>query len=217
MSLSMSKRMSWILARTRGPHVLNVGCAGYSPDPRSPHWVHGRLYDSFPYVAGIDYDRKIVADLGAMKYAHVYHANAESFHLAERFNTIVAGELIEHLCNPGLFLQRVKEHLAPGGKLLITTPYAFALVHFLYALYHFPHTCSNREHTGWFCVDTLVRLARLNGFHVTQWELLEDYHVSAHAPRYRFFVRWLSLVRRLVPRRLTANTIVLELEIEIED
>jgi SAM-dependent methyltransferase len=217
MSRSMANRVSWILARTRGPRVLNVGCAGYALDPRSPYWVHGRLCDSFPSVAGIDYDGKIVADLGVMGYAHVYHANAESFHLAERFDTIVAGELLEHLCNPGLFLQRVKEHLAPGGKLLLTTPYAFALVHFLYALFHFPHTCSNREHTSWFCMDTLFRLARLNGLRVTQWELREDYRVRAHAPRYRLFVGWLSLVRCLVPMRLRANTIVLELEIEIDD
>jgi SAM-dependent methyltransferase len=210
----MANRVSWILARTHGPHVLNVGCAGYAADPRSPYWVHGRLYDSFPYVAGIDYDGKIVADLGVMEYAHVYHANAESFRLAERFDTIVAGELLEHLCNPGLFFQRVKEHLAPGGTLLLTTPYAFALVHFLYALFHFPHTCSNREHTGWFCVDTILRLARLNGFRVTHWELLEDYLAGPRAPRYRFFVGWLSLVRRLVPRRLRANTLALELEID---
>jgi SAM-dependent methyltransferase len=165
-------------------------------------------------VAGIDYDAKIVDDLGVMKYEDVHHANAESFRLARRFDTIVAGELLEHLSNPGMFLQRAKEHLVPGGKLILTTPYAFALVHFLYALYHFPHTCSNREHTSWFCVETLLRLARLNGFHAKHLELLDDYLVSEHAPRYRLFVGWLSLVRHLVPRRLRANTLALELEID---
>jgi SAM-dependent methyltransferase len=210
----MTARIAWILARARGPRVLDVGCAGYEPDPRSPFWLHGRLRDSFDHVVGIDSDEGIVADLGRMSYREVHHANAETFRLAERFDTIVAGELLEHLSNPGMFLQRVKEHLAPSGKLLITTPYPLALVHFLYALFHYPRTCSNPEHTSWFCIDTLKRLARLNGLRTICCDLLEDYRASPLAPRYRIFVRLLSLFRVLIPKRLRANTLVAELVID---
>lgn len=38
------------------------------------------------------------------------------------FELIIAGELIEHLNNPGLFLERAKFHLVENGRILITTP-----------------------------------------------------------------------------------------------
>jgi SAM-dependent methyltransferase len=44
-------------------------------------------------------------------------------HLGGReFDYIVAGEFIEHLENPYSFLRLIREYLAPGGKLLISTP-----------------------------------------------------------------------------------------------
>ncbi len=118
----MTRRIAWIIEHASGPRLLDVGCAGYLPDPQSPGWLHGRLRDAFHHVTGIDYDEKIVEDLRSLKYEDVHHANAETFRLPERFNTIVAGEVLEHLSNPGLFLQRAREHLAAGGRLLITTP-----------------------------------------------------------------------------------------------
>ncbi|MBV9215697.1 MAG: methyltransferase domain-containing protein, partial [Acidobacteria bacterium] len=41
------------------------------------------------------------------------------------FDVIVAGEVIEHLNNPGLFLTGVKKLMSPDTKLLITTVNAY--------------------------------------------------------------------------------------------
>ena len=48
--------------------------------------------------------------------------DAEHFALDRQFDTIVAGDLIEHLGNVEGFLKSVMGCLAPGGKLVIQTP-----------------------------------------------------------------------------------------------
>jgi len=47
--------------------------------------------------------------------------------LNKKFNVIVAGEIIEHLENPGLFLDNIKNFLNDDGILIITTPNIFLL------------------------------------------------------------------------------------------
>lgn len=40
----------------------------------------------------------------------------------EKYNIVIMTELIEHIPDPRAFLEAVKKHLAPGGKIIITTP-----------------------------------------------------------------------------------------------
>ena len=114
-------RAEHIIKYVKGPCVLDVGCTGHIVEPDSPYWLHGQLRKHFPNVVGIDISADNVERLKKLGYENVYVASAEQFTLNQKFNTIVAGELIEHLSNPGLFLERAKEHLAPGGRIVITT------------------------------------------------------------------------------------------------
>lgn len=45
----------------------------------------------------------------------------------ERFDVIVAGELLEHLFYPETIVAKVREHLAPGGHFIGSVPNAFSL------------------------------------------------------------------------------------------
>jgi 2-polyprenyl-3-methyl-5-hydroxy-6-metoxy-1,4-benzoquinol methylase len=152
----------------KGPWVLDIGYAGHVPEPHSPSWLHGVLRDNFPHVVGIDIDETNVRKLQALGYQDIYLQNAETFSLPQKFNTIVAGEVIEHLARPGLFLERGKAHLSPGGSVIITTPYTFSLLYALYALMKFPRTCQNLEHICWFCPRTFEALAQRIGFRTVQ-------------------------------------------------
>ncbi len=208
----MSRRVKWIVSNTAGPRVLDVGCAGYLPDPRSPSWLHGELRRRFPKVTGIERDGKTVANLTALGFSDVHQADAESFRLPERFNTIVAGEVIEHLSNPGLFLDRARAHLAPGGRVIVTTPYVFGLMNTLYGVLKFPRTCPNREHTCWFCLDTLTQLAERHGYRVAGRALIRDYPDRIHAPRRRLLTAMVILLAFLLPARLSSTTLAVVLE-----
>jgi len=56
------------------------------------------------------------------------------FDLRRGFDVIVAGELIEHLENPGVFLASAARHLGKGGVLFLTTPNTTSFRFFAYAL-----------------------------------------------------------------------------------
>jgi len=207
----MNQRILKIIKYTKGPKVLDVGCVGGKLDENSPYWLHKYLRDKFDYVVGIDINREAITVLRNKGY-RVYLGDAQSFSLNEKFNTIVAGELIEHLSNPGQFLERAKCHLEKDGRIVLTTPYAFGLVNVLYAIVKFPKTCSNPEHTVWFCPSTLTELVQRYGFKVRHWELVEDYYSGVPSLKYRLLVWFLKIMRPLLPKRLTANCLLYVLE-----
>lgn len=161
-----------------------------------------------PNTVGIDISSQNVLVLQEKGFSNVHVQNAEQFSLPEKFDTIVAGELIEHLSNPGMFLQRAREHLTAGGRVVLTTPYPFSLLYILYALFKFPKTCQNPEHTCWFCPQTLKTLAKRYGYKIVHFDLIEDYRPDDPSRRYRTFVRLITWLRPLIPKRLRNNTML---------
>jgi 2-polyprenyl-3-methyl-5-hydroxy-6-metoxy-1,4-benzoquinol methylase len=200
----------------RGPRVLDVGCAGHTVEPESPHWLHGQLVKRFPDVVGIDQSEEKITELRNRGFGHVFVANAETFSFPQQFDTIVAGELIEHVSNPGLFLQQARNQLAPGGQLVVSTPFPFSLLYFLYAHWKYPKTCQNSEHTSWFCISTLPELAKRCGLRVTHWDLIEDYRQEDDSRLYRTFVHLIAWFGWMLPKRLRCNAMVFIFEPEAE-
>ena len=205
-------RAETILEWVRGPNVLDVGCAAHVPEPGNPYWVHGQLRERFPGVVGIDISEQNIGFLRERGFGNLHVASAETFTLQEHFDTVFSGELIEHLSNPGAFLDRAREHLSPGGRIVLTTPYPFSLLFQAYAFLKYPKTCQNLEHTCWFCPRTLTTLAERSGLKVVHWELLEDYRLFDPSGKYRCFVRVVSWFRWLIPKRLRANTMLFVVE-----
>ena len=205
-------RSEQILRHIRGPSVLDVGCTGHVVSLDSPDWLHGRLRQRFDDVAGIDISEEHLEELRAAGFDQLVQASAEDFDLGRCFDTIVAGELIEHLANPGCFLERAKAHLRPGGRIVLSTPYPFSLLYSFYALTKFPRTCQNDEHVMWFCVRTLTGLAERAGLAVTHRELIEDYDLGDPSRVYRSFVRTVRALRVALPDRLACNTMLFVLE-----
>ncbi len=205
-------RADAILRWVRGPRVLDVGCAGHTVEPDSKHWVHGRLRSHFPGVVGIDFSAYNVEFLRSLGFSNVSVQDAETFSVPGLFDTIVAGELIEHLSNPGKFLERARDHLAPGGRIVLTTPYPFSLLCITYAFFKYPRTCQNPEHTCWFCPHTIGELARRARLKIVHFELIEDYRNDDPSMKYRVLVRLLRFLGSLVPERLRSNCMLLVLE-----
>jgi cyclopropane fatty-acyl-phospholipid synthase-like methyltransferase len=199
--------LQWI----NGPKVLDVGCTGHVVEIGSSQWLHGRLREKFPFVTGIDISEENVRLLRQRGFDNIQVQSADAFELGEKFDTIVAGEVIEHLSNPGLFLQHAREHLNPEGKLVITTPNAFALLFISYALFKFPKTCENLEHTCWFCPQTIKELAERSGFRIEHFELFDDYPPASPSWRYRLFVAGRRLFGFVLPKLLAKNRMLLVL------
>lgn len=195
-------RIDAILKWVTGARVLDIGCTGHSLEQDSPQWLHGRLRQKCSSLVGIDISSENIDALKRSGFSEVYVQSAESFALPGRFDTIVAGELIEHLANPGSFLERAREHLDRGGALIVTTPNPFSIAYWLYALVKYPKTCGNPEHTCWFCVRTMTALAERAGFAVSHVEFVDDYRADDPSRSYRMFGRVMGLLAAFVPARL---------------
>jgi 2-polyprenyl-3-methyl-5-hydroxy-6-metoxy-1,4-benzoquinol methylase len=128
---AVAEREAHILERCRGRSVLHLGCAD-APflDERlaTGTLLHAKLLAIAPETVGLDSDPQSVERMRSLMRAPIFVGSAESLSVdLGRFDVVVAGELIEHLNNPGLFLESVKRVLTVDGELIITTPNAFCL------------------------------------------------------------------------------------------
>ena len=157
-------KRKWIQERMKDPTtVLDVGFVGQGIDWRSDKSLHGFLRSNYPEVYGIDLD--IPEELIQGAPGTYQNASAEDFAFDTTFDAIVAGDLIEHLSNPGLFLGCVKRSLRPDGRLYITTPNAFNLFNLFEKLSKAEPTV-NADHTCYFNSKTLRTLLKKNGFEI---------------------------------------------------
>jgi SAM-dependent methyltransferase len=206
--MKIERRSSHIVPLVEGPRVLHVGCAAHVPDPEDPTWLHGQLCKHFPDTAGLDVRPDLIARLQQFGFRNLYVGNAETFELDQEFDTIVAGDVIEHLSNPGSFLVQAKRHLASHGKIIISTPFPFSLSNFVYAFVKYPQTVWNVEHTCWFCTKTLGELCRRAGLRVVYQDLVGSYVLDNPSLPYRVLVTSLRVFGPVLPKRLKCNTML---------
>ncbi|HPD13476.1 MAG TPA: class I SAM-dependent methyltransferase [Planctomycetota bacterium] len=156
-------RESIVAETIRGKNVLDVGCIGRDADREAnPAWLHHIVRKHARRVIGLDKDERGVQALCRKGYS-ILHGDAEMVTLGEEFDCIVAGEVIEHLSNPGLFLRNMKRHLVPGGALILTTPNAF-YPKLVWEVLRYGRVSLNHEHTCWYCPGTLRHLLSREGF-----------------------------------------------------
>lgn len=153
--------------------ALHVGC---TDAPFTEHLLnsgdllHHRLLQIAPdKVTGFDISLK---NLQALQRTYprskFIHGDAEDlgrYFTSEKFDLIVAGEILEHLSNPGHFLQSCNEVLGENGVLLLTVPNVFGarrLVHNLLGTENY-----HPDHTFYFSENTLKTLASRHGLHIS--------------------------------------------------
>ena len=205
----MNERVAGILSAVKGPRVLDVGCAGQG-DPRTPlhqhHWLHGYLRKRNYELVGVDINEEAVAQMRAEGFT-VEVMNAETMDFDNTFDTIVAGELIEHLENPGQFLGRALRHLNASGQLVLTTPNPFTLMHALAYLKNFDRAF-NPDHACWFDPQTIRQLLERCGFRIDKLWFVDDLQPDIDPSwYYKAFCSAWRLFRPFWPRRFR-NTVV---------
>lgn len=150
-------RIRNILAEIDSGRVLDVGCVQHDPTKRhDPNWLHQHLYNRADEVLGIDIDEEGINKLQEAGY-NVSVSDAESLDVNNKYDYIVAGELIEHLSNPGKFLNSSKARLADGGRLIITTPNPWCWARLKNLVKNDGIPC-NPEHTHYHDEHTLQQL-----------------------------------------------------------
>jgi SAM-dependent methyltransferase len=144
-------------------HILDVGCVEHNLENRKRgHWLHEKLINQASSVLGLDYEENEIAQMIREGYNAVA-GDATKFSLSKTFDAIVAGELIEHVLNPGLFLECASKHLDRKGVLILTMPNANCLSYFLENLL-LGHEIDNPDHVALYSPITITYLLKKCGF-----------------------------------------------------
>ena len=141
------RRIDWMASEVRGPRVLDVGCS----DGIMELLLARRGLD----VTGVEAnsDALDLANKLLAKEPDAVRARASLIHgdfiratpVTGLFDSVVLGEILAHLDDPCELLDRSLEHLRPGGRIVITTPFGLH---------------SNEDHSQTFYVTELIDLLK---------------------------------------------------------
>jgi 2-polyprenyl-3-methyl-5-hydroxy-6-metoxy-1,4-benzoquinol methylase len=176
---------------SRPRSILHVGCT----DSPSTIWrldtgtllheaICNRLSGDDVRVVGIDIDDEAISLLKArLPGLEILHADAHNlsatFGFGE-FDLVIAGDVIEHVPNPGLFLNSCRGVLKSDGRLLLTTTNAFGVIRFLKSIAF--HEAVHADHMAYYSPKTLKRLLEACGFIVVESGYYECEAVKGFLP-----------------------------------
>lgn len=99
----------------------------------------------------------------------------------EAFDSLLAGELIEHIKEPALFLKEGSRVLKEGGTLVITTPNRFSLLNRLFKSYQKP------AHLSLFSREELLNSLEKEGFRAVKWAFFPYTEESSEGSTHKWF------------------------------
>lgn len=140
-NFELVQRIEFIKEMSAGKKVLHLGCTNhpYTEDSiKNEMLLHFDLGKTATELYGFDYDQAGLDVLAKYGVKNLHRADLEKLAevaLDETFDVIIAGEMIEHLSNPGLFLKGIRRFMRKDTKLVITTINAYcAMRFFIYGL-----------------------------------------------------------------------------------
>ena len=148
------RRLRYMAAQTVGDRLLDVGCAAM-PNP----YLRGRRvvgFDRNPMDVRPPYTEHVVGDIPAL----------DRLLSDQVFDAVLLGEFIEHVEQPFDVLRLLLAHVAPGGRLILSTPnvigFPVVVAEYLW-LRRFYYT---EEHVFCFSPRWVWRLLERSGYRV---------------------------------------------------
>jgi 2-polyprenyl-3-methyl-5-hydroxy-6-metoxy-1,4-benzoquinol methylase len=166
MPIELVNREEFLLDYCRGKDVIHLGCCG-SPYCQERYLegnlFHVKLIGTAKKVIGVDIDEQSInflknAGINNLKVADVENLNIESE--PSDFQIILAGEILEHLDNPGSFLRGINRLSNKNTEFIITTINTPTLKSFIRALGN--KEMVHHDHVCYYSIKTLTQL--LNRF-----------------------------------------------------
>ena len=163
-------RQDFVLERCRGKRVLHLGFADkdlFRERFLSGELMHQKLARVTGELWGIDTDVDGVSFLRSQGFDNLIVGDVCNLNnipelQRQHFDIIVASEIIEHLMNPGLFLEAVKNLMISGDtELIATVPNAFRVSTLLWLLRGVEYV--HPDHNYWFSYHTVTNLLRKSG------------------------------------------------------
>lgn len=176
--MQLVQRVDFIKDICAGKKVLHLGCANYPYTQNSidnEMLLHFDLAKTARELYGFDFDQPGIDILTKHDTKNLYRADLEKLDevlLNETFDVIVAGEMIEHLNNVGLFLDGIQRFMTADTRLLLTTINAYCGMRFFW--YGLRGKRGEQEpvhpdHIAYYSYSTLSVLLQRHSFIVDQF------------------------------------------------
>lgn len=194
---TIKQRVDYIINVCKGKAVLHVGCAD-APNTRNQldnaTLLHSKIESVASIQYGIDLNPEGIQILKDAGYKNLAIANIEEIAQnnpfgKQEFDVILAGEVIEHLSNPGLFLDAIRPLLKkPSSRLVLTTINAYSAYRFVYALLTGGEMV-HPEHVYYFSFSTIKRLLSQHGYEIENFAFYPVGHEHEKGLKHGFY--WL--------------------------
>ncbi|HUR98716.1 MAG TPA: methyltransferase domain-containing protein [Pyrinomonadaceae bacterium] len=180
--LGLVQRLEFIKSLCRDRSVLHLGCTNwpYTQDAiEAGTLLHKDLAEVASELTGFDFDQEGIDILSSRGFDKLFRADLEKLEdvgLNGTFDVIVAGEMIEHLNNPGLFLEGIKRFMHRETLLVITTINAYSGMRFF--VYGLRGRGGDREpvhpdHVAYYSYSTLKLLLERFGFQLADFQFYD--------------------------------------------
>jgi 2-polyprenyl-3-methyl-5-hydroxy-6-metoxy-1,4-benzoquinol methylase len=173
--MALVDKEQWILEKIRGKSVLHIGPTDFPATlskARAGRLLHPKLKSACQELIGLDLAESAIEAL-RQEFAidDILYGNAEQLETIfppDRFDVILAGDVIEHMNNMGNFFCSARKVLKPDGILIITTPNSFAIKRMLGAIV-LRQERNNPDHLYFFSMMTLWQAATRFGYRITDF------------------------------------------------
>lgn len=118
------ERLHWMCSKVDGVKILDIGCS---------QGTLARILGSLgKNILGVDINKEAIAfaegklaemDASTRERVRFSSANFMDFKTEERFETVVIGEVLEHLAFPEAFVKKAHGHLVKNGVIVVTVPF----------------------------------------------------------------------------------------------
>lgn len=175
------RRVELVEKLVAGKKVVHFGCVDHIPlieqRRRTGIWLHEILAKTCTDLVGVDINEEgiqYMKDAGFETYnSNVVTENPPAEIVSKKWDYIVAGEVLEHIDDPVMFLKSIREKYgACTERILITVPNALSYTNFRFALRNIEMI--NTDHRFWFTPYTLLKVASQAGITVEDFDLCGD-------------------------------------------
>jgi hypothetical protein len=188
------QRLALLAKLVAGKKVVHFGCVDHLPllEQRRKEgiWLHEVLAGTCTDLVGVDINEQGVQYMKDAGF-ETYNSNVVTEHppaeiVTKKWDYIVAGEVLEHIDDPVMFLKAIREKYgACTERIIITVPNALSYTNFRFALRNIEMI--NSDHRFWFTPFTLLKVATQAGIQVEDFDLCVD-----NEPGFFSVKRWLK-------------------------
>jgi hypothetical protein len=169
----VSDREAFFMEICRDKVVLHLGCADaihLKKHAEIGRHLHILINSVARRVYGVDINQYAIKQLRSQYgLSNLYVADVETLNIDfnEDFDIIIAGELLEHLNNPGLFLDSIKSYMSNQTLLICTTPNLLSLKCFLHNVVG--NQAIHPDHSIGFTFSLIETLFARHNYYIAEW------------------------------------------------